>query len=123
MKHGLRHTRKKGGSEKEEKKRKYNKKIIILASEPILGNPVIIKNKTKKLPKTLENTLSIEKETAMSTRVEPVVSSLVKGRLNEKFIDLMDQLVSISQKQGEPFKSRAYQKARSVSEIRLHLRA
>jgi DNA ligase (NAD+) len=118
MKHGVRHTRKKGGSEKEEKKRKYEKKIIILASNgeaPILGEPVIIKkNKTKKLPKTLETTLPIEMKTDVSTRVKPVVSSPVKGRLNEKFIDLMDQLVSISQKQGEPFKARAYQKAQET---------
>jgi len=33
------------------------------------------------------------------------------GRLNEKFIDLMEQLSDIMLKQGEPFRARAYQKA------------
>ena len=32
------------------------------------------------------------------------------GRLNEKFIDLMEKLADIMLKQGEPFRARAYQK-------------
>ena len=35
-------------------------------------------------------------------------------RLNEKFIDLMEQLNTITTKQGEPFKARAYQKAQET---------
>ena len=35
-------------------------------------------------------------------------------RLNEKFIDLMEQLASIMLKQGEPFRARAYQKAQET---------
>jgi NAD-dependent DNA ligase len=35
-------------------------------------------------------------------------------RLNEKFIDLMEQLSSIMLKQGEPFRARAYQKAQET---------
>ena len=37
-----------------------------------------------------------------------------KGRLNEKFIDLMETLSSIMLKQGEPFRARAYQKAQET---------
>jgi DNA ligase (NAD+) len=36
------------------------------------------------------------------------------GRLNEKFIDIMEQLADIMLKQGEPFRARAYQKAQET---------
>jgi len=37
-----------------------------------------------------------------------------KGRLNEKFIDLLDKLSGLLLKQGEPFRARAYQKAQET---------
>ena len=40
-----------------------------------------------------------------------IMATLPSGRLNEKFIDLMEQLSAIMLKQGEPFRARAYQKA------------
>jgi NAD-dependent DNA ligase len=39
---------------------------------------------------------------------------LPTGRLNEKFIELMEQLSNIMLKQGEPFRARAYQKAQET---------
>jgi NAD-dependent DNA ligase/DNA polymerase/3'-5' exonuclease PolX len=39
---------------------------------------------------------------------------LPTGRLNEKFIELMEQLADIMLKQGEPFRARAYQKAQET---------
>ena len=42
------------------------------------------------------------------------MSQLPSGRLNEKFIDLMEQLGNIMLKQGEPFRARAYQKAQET---------
>ena len=36
------------------------------------------------------------------------------GRLNEKFIELMEKLADIMLKQGEPFRARAYQKAQET---------
>jgi NAD-dependent DNA ligase len=36
------------------------------------------------------------------------------GRLNEKFIEVMEQLADIMLKQGEPFRARAYQKAQET---------
>jgi len=39
---------------------------------------------------------------------------LSSGRLNEKFIELMEQLANIMLKQGETFRSRAYQKAQET---------
>jgi DNA ligase (NAD+) len=42
------------------------------------------------------------------------MSQLPSGRLNEKFIDLMEQLANIMLKQGESFRARAYQKAQET---------
>lgn len=42
------------------------------------------------------------------------MSQLPTGRLNEKFIDLMEQLSNIMLKQGETFRARAYQKAQET---------
>ena len=38
----------------------------------------------------------------------------MSGRLNEKFIELMEKLANIMLKQGEPFRARAYQKAQET---------
>ena len=38
----------------------------------------------------------------------------INGRLNEKFIELMEKLADIMLKQGEPFRARAYQKAQET---------
>jgi DNA polymerase beta len=40
--------------------------------------------------------------------------SSINGRLNEKFIELMEKLADIILKQGEPFRARAYQKAQET---------
>jgi NAD-dependent DNA ligase/DNA polymerase/3'-5' exonuclease PolX len=42
------------------------------------------------------------------------MSQLPSGRLNEKFIELMEQLANIMLKQGESFRARAYQKAQET---------
>jgi DNA ligase (NAD+) len=42
------------------------------------------------------------------------MSQLPTGRLNEKFIELMEQLSNIMLKQGEAFRARAYQKAQET---------
>jgi len=41
-------------------------------------------------------------------------NNLPTGRLNEKFIELMEKLSEIMLKQGEPFRARAYQKAQET---------
>uniref|UniRef100_A0A6C0DSE8 DNA polymerase lambda n=1 Tax=viral metagenome TaxID=1070528 RepID=A0A6C0DSE8_9ZZZZ len=45
---------------------------------------------------------------------EITIDKLPSGRLNEQFIDLMEQLSGIMMKQGEPFRARAYQKAQET---------
>lgn len=41
-------------------------------------------------------------------------NQIANGRLNEKFIELMEKLADIMLKQGEPFRARAYQKAQET---------
>jgi NAD-dependent DNA ligase len=45
---------------------------------------------------------------------EQIIKMPVTTRLNEKFIDIMEQLANIMLKQGEPFRARAYQKAQET---------
>jgi NAD-dependent DNA ligase/DNA polymerase/3'-5' exonuclease PolX len=59
--------------------------------------------------KPLEN--KNENKTDLNTTVQITKMS---ARLNEKFIDLMEQLANIMLKQGEPFRARAYQKAQET---------
>ena len=42
------------------------------------------------------------------------MSNIASGRLNEKFIELMEKLADIMLKHGEPFRARAYQKAQET---------
>lgn len=46
--------------------------------------------------------------------IEMAPTTKPAGRLNEKFIELMEQLASIMLKQGEPFRAKAYQKAQET---------
>jgi NAD-dependent DNA ligase/DNA polymerase/3'-5' exonuclease PolX len=53
----------------------------------------------------------------VSPDIKPMASiahPLPGGRLNEKFIELMEKLADIMLKQGEPFRARAYQKAQET---------
>ena len=98
-------------------------------------NRIIIKSTTTSSPKIRKKTVKkrfiIESTTTSPNIKEPlanvtvgnqktdlkaspnnkVMATLPSGRLNEKFIDLMEQLSNIMLKQGEPFRARAYQKA------------
>lgn len=56
----------------------------------------------------------IHKKDLKITQEVNLMSQLPSGRLNEKFIDLMEQLGNIMLKQGEPFRARAYQKAQET---------
>jgi DNA ligase (NAD+) len=98
-------------------------------------NRIIIKSTTTSSPKIKKKTVKkrfiIESTTTSPNIKEPLanvtvgnqktdlkaspdnktMATLPSGRLNEKFIDLMEQLSNIMLKQGEPFRARAYQKA------------
>jgi len=87
------------------------KKILIIESSTT--SPGI-----KKIDTTLFNNIGENKtDLKISQIMNPMTTipiALPSGRLNEKFIELMEQLSDIMLKQGEPFRARAYQKAQET---------
>jgi DNA ligase (NAD+) len=67
------------------------------------------KKDSKKIDEKNQKDLKVEQEQTHKMDLE-----LPTGRLNEKFIDLMEKLSGIMLKQGEPFRARAYQKAQET---------
>ena len=90
-------TKKKPKSQEKTKKRR---KLIIASSTTSEIIPLENKNENKT---DLKITEQINK-----------MSEPIQIRLNEKLIDLMEQLANIMLKQGEPFRARAYQKAQET---------
>jgi len=92
------------------------KKLLIIESSSTPTTPSPIKEKIEILnpdfKKGIQTDLKIYQDTnQMSKQSDSVKPS---GRLNEKFIELMEQLADIMLKQGEPFRARAYQKAQET---------
>ena len=85
----------------EERKDFINK---IKGSSPVRGKTIKIK-KPKKIVPTEQS-----KESVTLIDKSPVIT----GRLNEKFIDLLDEVALYMTKKGEHFRSRAYQKAQET---------
>lgn len=84
------------------------KKLLIIesSSSPSLKEKIEIPNP--------ENNDGINKTYLKISQDIKQMSQLPSGRLNEKFIELMEQLADIMLKQGEPFRARAYQKAQET---------
>ena len=84
----------------------------------------IVKNKTLKKKRVLiiEDSSSSSKnelekglkDFQITTIIDKNMNTIETTRLNDKFIDLMEQLSNIMLKQGEPFRARAYQKAQET---------
>ena len=82
----------------EERKNFINK---MMGTSPIRGKTIKIKKPKKVVTNNeMSETISVADKTPM-----------IKGRLNEKFIDLLDELALYMSKRGEHFRARAYQKA------------
>ena len=91
------------------------KKLIIESSTPsqeIKKIESILPEKIGETKTDLKISPNIKQMT--TTPVNKPQTALPSGRLNEKFIDLMEQLSNIMLKQGEPFRARAYQKAQET---------
>jgi NAD-dependent DNA ligase len=91
------------------------KKLIIESSTPspeIKKIDSILPEKIGETKTDLKISPNIKQMT--TTPVNKPQTVLPSGRLNEKFIDLMEQLSNIMLKQGEPFRARAYQKAQET---------
>jgi NAD-dependent DNA ligase len=126
MPRGKKRTQKKGKliiesstSSSERKKSKKNgkkigtrkKKLLIIESS---STPLSPKLKEKIEIFNKEKTEGINKTDLKISQDIKQMSQLPTGRLNEKFIELMEQLADIMLKQGEPFRARAYQKAQET---------
>jgi len=115
---------KKSITKKNNKKNNTKKKKILIidsssTSEAKSTLPMVRDQKEKidiflpeKKEDKIETDLKISQEVnQMSKQINTIKPS---GRLNEKFIELMEQLANIMLKQGEPFRARAYQKAQET---------
>ena len=90
-----------------QQEKEHRKEILekIRGPSPVKGKMIKIKKK-KREPSVDE----LKENTSISVSVsddKPVIN----GRLNEKLIDLLDELAKFMVKRGEPFRARAYQKA------------
>lgn len=95
-------------------KRKYTKKNKIVVIEEQIGEP--IKKSSRKYTKKNKKE---EKENIKDSVViiqEP--TKVMSQRWNEKLVNVLEEMEKIMMKQGEPFKARAYSKAKeSILEI------
>jgi NAD-dependent DNA ligase/DNA polymerase/3'-5' exonuclease PolX len=85
------------------------KRFIIVSSTPEIKEKI----ETQMVEKKGEHKTDLK----VSPDIKPMASQvhpLPSGRLNEKFIELMEKLADIMLKQGEPFRARAYQKAQET---------
>jgi NAD-dependent DNA ligase len=99
----LRHKKYIGGTGVKVKKYVKSKPVLKIVEEFDSYSPEVVK-------KIEDNNLINLK--APSEEIHKM--ELPTGRLNEKFIELMEKLSGIMLKQGEPFRARAYQKAQET---------
>ena len=89
------------------KKGTLKKKLLIIESS---STPEVKEKIERKIPKKIGD---IKTDLKISQDINQM-SQLPSGRLNEKFIELMEKLADIMLKQGEAFRARAYQKAQET---------
>jgi NAD-dependent DNA ligase/predicted nucleotidyltransferase len=103
-------TSKKKKKNVKKKTQKINKLLVVESS----SSPEIKEKIETILPQNIgipQTNLKISQDIqSMKMEEQP----LPTGRLNEKFIDLMEKLAEIMLKHGEPFRARAYQKAQET---------
>jgi NAD-dependent DNA ligase/predicted flap endonuclease-1-like 5' DNA nuclease/predicted nucleotidyltransferase len=103
------------------KNKNTTKKKKLLIIESSTSSPIVLKDKIDtflpvKIEDKLNKDLKISQELKEMIKQSELNQSELKptGRLNEKFIELMEKLADIMLKQGEPFRARAYQKAQET---------
>jgi DNA polymerase beta len=106
-------------SSKKTKKKPINKKkkLLIIESSSSTSStpktPNALKEKIELLNPDLKKGIT-KIDLKITEDIKTMNKQNVSGRLNEKFIELMEQLADIMLKQGEPFRARAYQKAQET---------
>jgi len=87
------------------------KKLIIETSSS--SSPELKEKIESFLPKNI-GTNKTNLKITQDIEIMDATNQIPSGRLNEKFIELMEKLADIMLKQGEPFRARAYQKAQET---------
>ena len=85
----------------------HRKEILEKIRGPTPARGKTIKIKKKKRDPSVDE---LKEQTTISESI-PDDKPVINGRLNEKLIDLLDELAKFMVKRGEPFRARAYQKA------------
>ena len=99
-----------------QKKMTQKKKPFIIIDSSTTSTPKKALEEKEKidifLPEELKDITKTDLK--ISQESNQMSNNLKSGRLNEKFIELMEKLADIMLKQGEPFRARAYQKAQET---------
>ena len=103
-------------SSERKKKTKVNKKKQNITQRKKL---LIIESSSPEEKEKIERKISkqigdIKTDLKISQDINSEMLQVLSGRLNEKFIELMEKLADIMLKQGESFRARAYQKAQET---------
>jgi len=91
-------------------KKTGTRKLLIIESS---STPLSLKEKIEILDPEKHEGIN-KMDLKISSDMNLKMTQLPTGRLNEKLIELMEQLANIMLKQGEPFRARAYQKAQET---------
>ena len=91
-------------------KKTIKKRLLIIESSS--SSPIILDGEEKRSINIGDSKTDLK--ISQDFNKMPQTIQLPSGRLNEKFIDLMEKLSDIMLKQGEPFRARAYQKAQET---------
>ena len=105
-------TRKKGKNGETCKKGKTQKRKKI--KELIVEESTSPSETKEKIDTVLPENNGIHQNNLKIPQDNKIMEPLPNGRLNEKFIELMEKLADIMLKHGEPFRARAYQKAQET---------
>ena len=110
--------KKSASPEKARRKRTKKVRLVVTASPPgthskklksnspsTLGKPTT-KRKMKRAPRSLKRNLKI-----VDDLKPPSPSTTMEGRLNNKFVDLLEELADIMQRQGEQWRAKSYREA------------
>ena len=94
----------------EERKDFINK---IKGTSPVRGKTIKIKKKISNRPLSKDE-IQENKKIKENEEIEDTKETVIHGRFNEKFIDLLEEIASYMSKKGEHFRARAYQKAQDT---------
>ena len=100
----------KGTKKKKNITQNNKKKLIIMESS---SSPELKEKIESFLPENI-GTSKTNLKISQDIEIMNASNQIPSGRLNEKFIELMEKLAEIMLKQGEPFRARAYQKAQET---------